>query len=153
MLLSLFAVRAGIVTSGQTFVQCRQNMRCGYLAAKRGPTGYGGLGIASLDRATTTTDADQPRVARSRSRTTLEARPAVEAACQLVALNLRERNHACLVSRISMASTDGSLRQRMVLRSASARLSAHSAWLQAEMPLGPSLVGGGPGKGIKRQGE
>ena len=41
-----------------------------------------------------------------------------------------------------MASTHGSLRQRLALRSASARLAAHSAWLQAAMPLGQRLLGG-----------
>ena len=39
-----------------------------------------------------------------------------------------------------MASTSGSLRQRLALRSASARLSAHSAWLHAATPLGPELT-------------
>ena len=39
-----------------------------------------------------------------------------------------------------MASTSGSLRQRLALRSASARLSAHSAWLQAVDALGPELA-------------
>jgi hypothetical protein len=48
-----------------------------------------------------------------------------------------------------MASTSGSLRQRLALRSTSARLSAHSAWLQAATPLGQNLLGGcaGPPSG------
>ena len=41
-----------------------------------------------------------------------------------------------------MASTHGSLRQRLALRSASAQLPTHSAWLQAAMPLGQRLLGG-----------
>jgi hypothetical protein len=45
----------------------------------------------------------------------------------------------------------GLLRQRMALRSASARLSAHSAWLQAAMPLGQRLLGGCAAKWITRQ--
>src|SRR5262249_34963931 len=49
--------------------------------------------------------------------------------CQLVAPELRERHQTCLASRISMASTYGSLRQRLALRSASARLSVHTARL------------------------
>ena len=40
-----------------------------------------------------------------------------------------------------MASTHGSLRQRLALRSASAQLPTHSAWLQAATPLGQSLLG------------
>ena len=40
-----------------------------------------------------------------------------------------------------MASTRGSLRQRLALRSASAQLPTHSAWLQAATPLGQSLRG------------
>jgi hypothetical protein len=40
-----------------------------------------------------------------------------------------------------MVSTSGCLRQRLALRSASARLAAHSAWLQAAMPLGQRLLG------------
>src|SRR2546430_886772 len=76
---------------------------------------------------------------------------AVEAACQLVALDLRERHHTCLASRISMALTHGSLRQRLALRSASARLAAHSAWLQAGMPLGQRLLGGCAARWITRQ--
>jgi hypothetical protein len=40
-----------------------------------------------------------------------------------------------------MASTYGSLRQRLPSRSASARLPAHSAWLQAAMPLSQRLLG------------
>ena len=39
-----------------------------------------------------------------------------------------------------MASTRGSLRQRLALRSASAQLSTHSACLQAATPLGPELA-------------
>ena len=35
-----------------------------------------------------------------------------------------------------MAFTSGSLRQRLALRSASAQLPTHSAWLQAATPLG-----------------
>src|SRR5262245_51966778 len=38
-------------------------------------------------------------------------------------------DHNSLASRISMASTHGSLRQRLALRSASAQLPTHSAWL------------------------
>src|SRR5262245_6842986 len=38
-------------------------------------------------------------------------------------------DHTCLASRTSMASTYGSLRQRLALRSASAQLPTHSAWL------------------------
>src|SRR5215510_9146499 len=53
----------------------------------------------------------------------------IAATCQLMAPDLRERHHTCLASRISMASTYGSLRQRRALRSASARLPAHSARL------------------------
>jgi hypothetical protein len=86
----------------------------------------------------------------SRSRTN-QLSIAVEAACQLVALDLRERHHTCLASRISMASTHGSLRQRLALRSASARLAAHSAWLQAGMPLGQRLLGGCAARWITRQ--
>src|SRR5262249_47957111 len=44
-------------------------------------------------------------------------------------LTFGKRHHACLVSRISMASTYGSLRQRLALRSVSAMLPAHSARL------------------------
>jgi hypothetical protein len=51
-------------------------------------------------------------------------------------------DHTCLASRISMASIRGSLRQRLALRSASAQLATHSAWLQAGTPLGQSLLGG-----------
>ena len=47
-----------------------------------------------------------------------------------------------------MASTHGSLRQRLALRSASAQLPTHSAWLQAAMPLGQSLLGGCAAKWI-----
>jgi len=39
-----------------------------------------------------------------------------------------------------MASTRGSLRQRLALRSASAQLTTHSAWLQAADALGPELA-------------
>jgi hypothetical protein len=39
-----------------------------------------------------------------------------------------------------MASTSGFLRQRLALRSASARLSAHSAWLQAATPSDRSTI-------------
>jgi hypothetical protein len=39
-----------------------------------------------------------------------------------------------------MASTRGSLRQRLALRSASAQAPTHSAWLQAGTPLGPELA-------------
>src|SRR5262249_28533687 len=42
----------------------------------------------------------------------------IAATCQL-APDLRERHHTCLASRISMASTYGSLRQRLALRTAS----------------------------------
>jgi hypothetical protein len=68
-----------------------------------------------------------------------------------VAFGLRERRHTCLASRISMAATYGSLRQRLALRSASARLPAYSAWLQAAMPLGQSLLDGCAAKWITRQ--
>ena len=50
-----------------------------------------------------------------------------------------------------MASTHGSLRQRLALRSASAQLPTHSAWLQAAMPLGQSLLGGCAAKWITTQ--
>ena len=70
---------------------------------------------------------------------------------QPVAPELRKRHHTCLASTISMASTSGSLRQRLALRSASTRVSAHSAWLQAAMPSGQSSVGGCAAKWIKRQ--
>ena len=76
---------------------------------------------------------------------------AVEPACQLVALDLREWHHTCLASRISMASTRGSLRQRLALRSASAQLPTHSAWLQAATPLGQNLLGGCAAKWITTQ--
>jgi len=39
-----------------------------------------------------------------------------------------------------MASTLGSLRQRLAFRSASAGLAVHSAWLQAAMPLGQRVL-------------
>jgi hypothetical protein len=48
-----------------------------------------------------------------------------------------------------MVSTYGCLRRRLALRSASARLAAHSAWLQAAMPLGQSLLGGCAAKGVR----
>src|SRR5262249_60506900 len=76
---------------------------------------------------------------------------AVEAARQLAALDLRERHHTCLASRISMASTYGSLRQRRALRSASAMLPAHSARLKAVTPLGQNLLGGCAAKWITTQ--
>src|SRR5262245_39837009 len=60
-------------------------------------------------------------------------------------------DHTCLASRISMASTYGSLRQRLTLRSASAQLPTHSAWLQAPTPLGQSLLGGCAAKWITMQ--
>src|SRR5262245_65675207 len=47
-----------------------------------------------------------------------------------------------------MASTYGSLRQRPALRSASARLPAHSARLWAVTPLGQNLLGGCAAKWI-----
>ena len=50
-----------------------------------------------------------------------------------------------------MAPTHGSLRQRLALRSASAQLPTHSAWLQAAMPLGQSLLGGCAAKWITTQ--
>jgi len=50
-----------------------------------------------------------------------------------------------------MASTCASLRQRVALRSANARLADHSAWLQAAMPLGQSLLGGCAAKWITTQ--
>ena len=50
-----------------------------------------------------------------------------------------------------MVSTSGCLRQRLALRSANARLAAHSAWLQAAMPLGQKLLGGCAAKWITRQ--
>src|SRR6516164_1551373 len=61
------------------------------------------------------------------------------------------RHHTCLASRISMASTHESLRQRAALRSATVQLPAHSAWLQAAMPLGQRLLGGCGAKWITRQ--
>src|SRR5262245_25397177 len=76
---------------------------------------------------------------------------AVEAAGQFVALDLRERHHTCLASRISMASTYSSLRQRLALRSASARLHTHSARLKAVTPLGQNLLGGCAAKWITTQ--
>ena len=60
-------------------------------------------------------------------------------------------DHTCLTSRISMASTRGSLRQRLALRSASAQLATHSAWLQAGTPLGQNLPGGCAAKWITTQ--
>src|SRR5262245_32745764 len=74
-------------------------------------------------------DARPGRAAALEPQVTGEVSLAVEAAGQLVTLDLRERHHACLASRISMASTYGSLRQLLALRSASARLPAHSARL------------------------
>src|SRR5262249_49833843 len=74
------------------------------------------------------------------------ARPA-----RLRAPHLWERHHTCLASRISMASTYGSLRQRRALRSASARLPAHSARLKAVTPLGQNLLGGCAAKWITTQ--
>jgi hypothetical protein len=59
--------------------------------------------------------------------------------------------HTCLTSRISMASTSGSLRQRLALRSAIARLPSHSAWLHAAMPLDQNLLGGRAAKWITTQ--
>ena len=50
-----------------------------------------------------------------------------------------------------MAATHGSLRQRLALRSASAQLPTHSAWLQAEMPSGQRLLGGCAAKWITTQ--
>jgi hypothetical protein len=50
-----------------------------------------------------------------------------------------------------MASTDGSLRQRVALRSAIARLRSHSAWLHAAMPVGQSWLGGCAAKWITTQ--
>jgi hypothetical protein len=41
-----------------------------------------------------------------------------------------------------MASTYGSLRQRLAVRSDSAQLRVHSAWLKAATPLGHNLLGG-----------
>src|SRR5262249_4699989 len=87
-------------------------------------------------------DAQPGRVAALEPLVNGEVSLAVEAACQLVALDLRERHHTCLASRISMASTYSSLRQRLALRSASARLPAHSARLKAVTPLGQNLLGG-----------
>jgi hypothetical protein len=50
-----------------------------------------------------------------------------------------------------MASTHGSLRQGLALRSASAQLPAHSAWLQAATPLGQGLLGGCAARWITTQ--
>ena len=50
-----------------------------------------------------------------------------------------------------MVSTSGCLRQRLALRSAIAQLPTQSAWLQAAMPLGQSLLGGCAEKWIRRQ--
>ena len=59
--------------------------------------------------------------------------------------------HICLTSRISMASTSGSLRQRVAFRSAIARLPSHSAWLHAGTLLGQSWLGGCAAKWITTQ--
>ena len=59
--------------------------------------------------------------------------------------------HTCLTSRISMASTCGSLRQRLALRSAIARFPSYSAWLHAATPLGQNLLGGCAAKWITTQ--
>src|SRR5262249_18707817 len=91
------------------------------------------------------------RVAALEPPATVGVSLAVEAACQLVALDLRERHHTCLASRISMASTYSSLRQRLALRSARARLPAHSARLKAITPLGQNLLGGCAAKWITTQ--
>src|SRR3954453_2489580 len=69
----------------------------------------------------------------------------------LPARGFRDWHQTCLASRISMASTHGSLRQRLALRSASAQLPTHSAWLQAARPLGQSLLGGCAAKWITTQ--
>ena len=50
-----------------------------------------------------------------------------------------------------MVSTCGSLRQRMALRSAIARLPSHSAWVHAAIPVGQSLLGGCAAKWITTQ--
>ena len=50
-----------------------------------------------------------------------------------------------------MASTHGSLRQRLALRSAIVQVPTHSAWLQAATPLGQSLLGGCAAKWITTQ--
>jgi iron(III) transport system permease protein len=62
-----------------------------------------------------------------------------------------DSHHTWLASRISMASTHSSLRQRLALCSASAQLPTHSAWLQAAMPWGQSLLGGCAAKWITTQ--
>src|SRR5262245_53952200 len=69
------------------------------------------------------------RVAALEPPATVGVSLAVEAAGQLVALDLRERRHTRLASRISMASTYGSLRRRLALGSASSRVPAHWARL------------------------
>src|SRR6516165_12568717 len=76
----------------------------------------------AVDQLDAMLDARPGRVAALKPPVTGEVSLAVEAAGQLVALDLRERHHTCLASRISMASIYGSLRQRPALRSASARL-------------------------------
>jgi hypothetical protein len=50
-----------------------------------------------------------------------------------------------------MASTDGSLRQRVAFRSAIPWLPSHSAWLHAGTPLGQRLLGGCAAKWIRTQ--
>ena len=102
-----------------------RTMRCSHHAA----SAAGGLRrgrIAGLPivqpRRRQQPDADQPRDDQGESASQLKQ------LCRLVA-DLRERHHTCLASRISVASTYGSLRQRLALRSASARLPAHSARL------------------------
>ena len=50
-----------------------------------------------------------------------------------------------------MASTYGSLLHRLALRSANARLPAHSARLWAATPLGQNLLGGCAAKWITTQ--
>src|SRR5262249_40525819 len=91
------------------------------------------------------------RVAALEPPATVGVSLAVEAAGQLVALDLRERRHTRLASRISMASTHGSLRQRLALRSASSRGPAHWAGLSASTPRGQNLRGGCAGKWITTQ--
>src|SRR5437660_11171853 len=71
----------------------------------------------------------------------------------LPARGVRERHHTCLASRISMASTSGSLRQRLAFLSAVARLPSHSAWLNAATPAGQNLLGGCAAKWITMRSE
>src|SRR5262245_45800800 len=94
--------------------------RHGFLKSSSGSVSKG------VDELHAMLDARPGRVADLEPPVTGEVSLAVEAAGQLVARDLRERHHTCLVSRISMTWTSDSLRQRRALRSASARLPAHS---------------------------